>query len=87
MKPLLFIGCLVGFSGCNFNMTYTNRMEDKREAEKVIHSFFDKVKSGKFDEAVEMFSDRAISEDGKDKMRNVLKGARHKLGDFREFPY
>lgn len=78
----IFLFFLIGFSlvSCNLNSIYTNREEDKNEAEKVTNQFYDLIKQSDYTKTYELFSSQFFSVTDTEKLNTLYKAANEKLG-------
>jgi hypothetical protein len=75
---LLFIA-----TSCNFNSTYLNREEDKKEAEKVADQFYTLVEKNDLKNLSPLLSDQFKAATSTQKLNNYLTGTANKLGEIK----
>lgn len=71
-------------SSCQFNRTFTNREEDKKEAEQVTSKFYELLKSKKYEETTALFSEKFFEVSDKEKLFQIYKITEEKLGALQE---
>jgi hypothetical protein len=69
--------------GCVFSTTYSNRAQDKQEAEKVNNLLFDDLKSKNYDAAYKLFSKDFFAATNKEKLSNIFTFTQDKLGNLK----
>src|SRR5476651_601248 len=69
------------FTACQFNSTYLNRDEDKKDAEKVTNQLFDFIKNKKYEESYALYSDKFWEVTSKQKMKSYDSITNAKLGE------
>ncbi|WP_370899832.1 hypothetical protein [Chryseobacterium gossypii] len=57
---------------CNFNSINKNREEDKKDAEKITHQFYDLIKENNKEEATKLVSTNLFKVTPKDKFNQIL---------------
>ncbi len=79
-RILLYI--LIGFSltSCHFNTTYSNREEDKKDAEKITSQFYDLVKQNDYTKTYKLFSEKFFAITDTVKLNNIFRTTVEKLG-------
>lgn len=77
----LYLFCLFfTLSSCNFNSTYLNREEDKKEAEKVAGDFYKLLQKNEFQKINPFLSTQFKAVTSPEKLNDYLTGALNKLG-------
>ena len=86
MKTLssLFILFTIVAAGCVYTMTYTNRPEDKTDAEAVTNLLFLDLQSKNYDAAYSLFSDEFYKVTPKDKLKEIFTTIQSEQGDLLE---
>ncbi|MGZ3926441.1 MAG: hypothetical protein ACXVJG_05735 [Mucilaginibacter sp.] len=72
---------LTALSACVFTTTYTNRDEDKKDAEKVTNKLFDYLKNKNYDATYGLYSKDFWEVTSKIKMKDLYTFTQDKLGD------
>ncbi|RZL31550.1 MAG: hypothetical protein EOP00_34980, partial [Pedobacter sp.] len=65
---------------CNFNSTFINREEDKKDAEKIAEEFYGHLQKGAYPKLHTLISERFWKTTTDDKLDDFLTSADHKLG-------
>src|ERR1700761_2685767 len=71
-------------TGCVFTSTYSNREEDKADAEKVTHKLFEYLKSKDYDGACSLFSKEFYTVTPKDSLKGMFTMVQNDLGDLQQ---
>lgn len=71
-KYLLFFLVLLLITGCEFNKTYRNREQDKRDAEKITNQFYSLLKENKESQVYELFGDKFFKLTPKEQLTKML---------------
>ena len=79
-KASFFIILLLLFYSCNFNSTYLNREEDKKDAEKVANKYYDLIKAKNFEGTYGLFGDEFWKVTSKEKLKELFIATQEKLG-------
>jgi len=70
-------------AACNFNATYTNDEEDKKEAEKIINDFYNAVIAEDYATADAFFSPKFFAASPKDSLHRIFDRTKQNLGEFK----
>ncbi|MGN7988044.1 hypothetical protein ACTJKC_11930 [Pedobacter sp. 22226] len=80
----LYLSCLLLIlTGCNFNSTYLNREEDKKDAEKVTNEFYKVLEKKEFGKLTPFFSPRFTAVTKPEKLNEFLVATTNKLGEIK----
>ncbi|QNN42511.1 eCIS core domain-containing protein [Pedobacter roseus] len=80
----LYLLCLLfALTSCNFNSTYLNREEDKKDAEKVTDEFYKLLEKKEFDKLNSFFSPRFTAVTKPEKLNEFLIATANKLGEIK----
>jgi hypothetical protein len=71
-------------TSCSFNRTFTNREEDKKEAEQVTTKLYELLKNKKYKESTELFSEKFFEISDKERLFDIYKMTEEKLGAVQE---
>ncbi|MGM9477897.1 hypothetical protein ACS5PU_15805 [Pedobacter sp. GSP4] len=80
---LFALSLLLTLSSCNFNSTYINREEDKKDAEKVADQFYALLQKKEFQKVDPLLSTQFKAVTSAVKLNNYLSGALNKLGEIK----
>ena len=72
MKKYFLILITFFFLSCNFNRTFENREEDKKDAEKITTNFFILLKNNDRNGVAKLFSDKFFQVTSKEKLNQML---------------
>ncbi|MGG5211020.1 hypothetical protein ACQWU4_19030 [Chryseobacterium sp. MIQD13] len=71
---------------CSFNQTFSNREEDKKEAEKISQKFFWELKyGGNLDTIYNLFSDKFFEVTNKEKLLQIINVSQNDIGRVEEY--
>lgn len=68
-------------TGCVFTMTYNNREQDKKDAEKITNELFKSLKGKDYEAACGLFSNEFYAITPKDKLKGMFTEIQNDLGD------
>ena len=80
---LYLFSLLLIASSCNFNSTYLNREEDKKEAEKVADQFYTLVEKNDLKNLSPLLSNQFKAVTSTEKLNDYLTGTINKLGEIK----
>lgn len=66
---------------CNFNKTYRNREEDKKEAEKITEKFYDLIKENNRPEAFKLIGKKFFETTNKKQLNQMMDDINAECGD------
>ena len=72
MKKYFLILITFFLTSCNFNRTFENREEDKKDAEKITTNFFILLKNNDRNGVAKLFSDKFFQVTSKEKLNQML---------------
>jgi hypothetical protein len=67
-------------SGCSFNSTFTNNIEDRKDAEKVTNKLYELIKKKDYEATTVLFSKRFFDASNKEKLFEIFNATNVKLG-------
>ncbi|AZA77615.1 hypothetical protein EG347_08850 [Chryseobacterium sp. G0186] len=81
MKKLLFLLISFLFISCNFNQTYHNREEDKKDAEKITGKFYSLLKKNNREEAFKLIDNKFFETTNKKQLNQMIDDINAECGD------
>ncbi|WP_316847052.1 hypothetical protein [Pedobacter psychrodurus] len=81
--PFYLLFLLFSLSSCNFNSTYLNREEDKKDAEKVSDQFYALLEQKDFKKLSPLLSNQFKAVTSTPKLNDYLTGIVNKLGEIK----
>jgi hypothetical protein len=81
--PLYLLCLLFSLTACNFNSTYLNREEDKKEAEKVADQFYTLLEQKDLKKISPLLSNQFKAVTNPQKLNDYLTGTINKLGEIK----
>src|SRR5882724_7812830 len=79
LSNCILISLMLLFS-CNFNATYTNREEDKSDAQKITNVFYNLLRNQKYNETYKLFSQKFFDVTDTSKLNEMYQMTFKKLG-------
>jgi hypothetical protein len=76
---IVFIATLV-VNGCSFNSTFTNSIEDRKDAEKVTNKLYELIKKKDYEATTVLFSKSFFEASDKEKLFEIFNATNVKLG-------
>ncbi|WP_223609612.1 hypothetical protein [Chryseobacterium sp. OSA05B] len=70
----------ISIVSCNYNETYSNREQDKREAEKIIHKFYISIKGNNTEKASKLFSKKFFHITSRQRLNEMINWTNEKGG-------
>ena len=80
---LYLLSLLLTATSCNFNSTYINREEDKKDAEKIANQFYTLLQKKEYQKLDTLLSNRFKATTSKEKLNAYLTGGLNKLGEIK----
>ncbi|TCD21055.1 hypothetical protein EZ456_19170 [Pedobacter psychrodurus] len=81
--PLYLLCLLFALTSCNFNSTYINREEDKKDAEKVANEFYKLLEKKEYNKIDPFFSTQFKAVTNLGKLKKFLSATSDKLGEIK----
>ena len=86
MKHLYLILISFLLISCSFNQTFSNREEDKKDAEEISQKFFWELKyGGNMDTIYNLFGDKFFEVTDKDKLLQIINTSQNDIGRVEEY--
>ncbi|PQA95659.1 hypothetical protein B0A69_04600 [Chryseobacterium shigense] len=86
MKKLYLILISFLLISCSFNQTFSNREEDKKEAEEISKKFFWELKyGGNLDTIYNLFGDKFFEVTDKEKLLQIINTTQNDIGRVEEY--
>lgn len=86
MKHLYLILISFLLVSCSFNQTFSNREEDKKDAEKISQKFFWELKyGGNMDTIYNLFGDKFFAVTDKEKLLQIINTTQNDIGRIEEY--
>jgi len=86
MKHLYLILISFLLISCSFNQTFSNREEDKKDAEEISQKFFWELKyGGNMDTIYSLFGDKFFEVTDKDKLLQIINTSQNDIGRVEEY--
>lgn len=86
MKRLYFILISFLLISCSFNQTFSNREEDKKEAEEISKKFFWELKyGGNLDTIYNLFGNKFFEVTDKEKLLQIINTTQNDIGRVEEY--
>jgi hypothetical protein len=81
MRTIVILCIAVLFaSGCNFTSTFTNNIEDRKDAEKVTNKLYELIKKKDYEATTVLFSKLFFDASSKEKLFEIFSATNVKLG-------
>lgn len=71
-------------NGCSFNSTFTNNIEDRKDAEKVTNKLYELIKKKDYEATTVLFSKRFFDASNKKKLFEIFNATNVKLGSLKK---
>ncbi|WP_312902856.1 hypothetical protein [Chryseobacterium taichungense] len=81
MKKCILILVVLFLTSCNFNKTYHNREEDKKEAEKITGKFYALIKENNTQEAFKLIGNKFFETTNKKQLNQMIDDINAECGD------
>ncbi|UWX60590.1 hypothetical protein N0B40_19655 [Chryseobacterium oranimense] len=86
MKHLYLILISFLLIGCSYNQVFSNREEDKKDAEKISQKFFWELKyGGNLDTIYNLFGDKFFEVTSKEKLLQIINTTQNDIGRVEEY--